>query len=89
MSTVATPKPAVSTWNIDPAHSVAEFKIKHMMISNVKGHFTAVSGALSLDETDITKSALVQVNADYAEERRGAFSSRGLDDSRRHSQCGV
>lgn len=47
---------AVSTWNIDPAHSVAEFKLKHMMISNVKGQFTGVSGTLSLDEAEVTKS---------------------------------
>lgn len=49
---------AVSTWNIDPAHSAAEFKVKHMMISNVKGQFSAVSGALTLDEADITKSKI-------------------------------
>src|ERR1700690_1376728 len=44
------------TWNIDPVHSSAQFKVKHMMISNVKGEFTAVTGALALDEKDITKS---------------------------------
>ncbi len=51
-------KTAVSTWNIDPAHSVAEFKVKHMMISNVKGQFTGVSGTLSLDDADVTKSKI-------------------------------
>ncbi len=51
-----TTSPTVSTWNIDPAHSVVEFKVKHMMISNVKGRFTKVSGVLSLDEGDVTKS---------------------------------
>ncbi len=45
-----------STWNIDPAHSVAEFKVKHMMISNVKGQFAKVSGVLDLDESDLTNS---------------------------------
>ncbi|HUK47937.1 MAG TPA: YceI family protein [Terriglobales bacterium] len=58
MSALATPQTAVSTWNIDPAHSVAEFKVKHMMISNVKGHFPKVSGLLNLDETDVTKSQI-------------------------------
>jgi len=48
--------PQTTIWNLDPAHSVAEFKVKHMMISNVKGHFTGVSGKLTLDETDVTKS---------------------------------
>lgn len=56
MSALATPEVAVSTWNIDPAHSVAEFKVKHMMISNVKGQFAKVSGVLSFDQTDLTKS---------------------------------
>src|SRR5712671_3265674 len=45
-----------TTWNIDPVHSTAEFKVKHMMISNVKGQFSAISGVLSLDEYDVTKS---------------------------------
>ena len=61
MSTLATPQAATTsttttTWNIDPTHSVAEFKVKHMMISNVKGHFAKVSGTLSLDESDVTNS---------------------------------
>jgi polyisoprenoid-binding protein YceI len=56
MSALATPEVAVSTWNIDPAHSAAEFKVKHMMISNVKGHFTNISGFLTLDGNDISRS---------------------------------
>ena len=47
---------ATTTWNIDPAHSVAEFKVKHMMISNVKGQFAKVTGVLALDESDLTNS---------------------------------
>ncbi len=49
---------AVTTWKIDPAHSSAEFKVKHMMISNVKGSFTGISGLLSLDESDPTRSSV-------------------------------
>jgi polyisoprenoid-binding protein YceI len=56
MSAIASPQAVVTTWNIDPVHSVAEFKVKHMMISNVKGQFTSVKGVLVLDETDLTKS---------------------------------
>ena len=56
MSAQATPQAATSTWNVDPVHSAAEFKVKHMMISNVKGHFTGLKGTLTLDETDVTKS---------------------------------
>jgi len=54
-----------TTWKLDPAHSVAEFKVKHMMISNVKGQFSGVSGSLLLDEGDITKSQ-VEATIDVA-----------------------
>lgn len=50
---------ATTTWNLDPAHSVVEFKVKHMMISNVKGQFVKVTGVLILDESDLTKSSVV------------------------------
>jgi len=58
MSTTAIPQATTSTttWSIDPAHSVAEFKVKHMMIANVKGHFSKVAGVLVHDESDRTKS---------------------------------
>lgn len=56
MNAVATPQAATTTWNIDPVHSVAEFKVKHMMISNVKGQFTAVQGVLALDGTNLVNS---------------------------------
>jgi polyisoprenoid-binding protein YceI len=60
MTVLATPQSttstATTTWNIDPAHSAAEFKVKHMMISNVKGQFAKVSGVLTLDESELTKS---------------------------------
>jgi polyisoprenoid-binding protein YceI len=58
MTTLTATETAVSTWNIDPVHSVAEFKVKHMMILNVKGQFTGVSGTLSLDEEDVSNSKI-------------------------------
>jgi polyisoprenoid-binding protein YceI len=51
-ATLVQPQTTTTTWNIDPAHTVAEFKVKHMMIANVKGHFSAVSGVLIRDESD-------------------------------------
>ena len=57
MATTAAPvQTSTTTWNIDPAHSLAEFKVKHMMIANVKGQFSKVSGALFLDESDLANS---------------------------------
>ncbi len=53
-----TSTPATSTWNIDPTHSSAEFKVKHMMISNVRGKFSGISGVLHRVEADHTQSTL-------------------------------
>jgi len=64
-TTLTTPETAVSTWKVDAAHSVAEFKVKHMMISNVKGRFTDVSGTLYLDENNVENSHL-QASIDTA-----------------------
>jgi polyisoprenoid-binding protein YceI len=64
-TTATAPQTAVSTWAIDPAHSVAEFKVKHMMISNVKGQFSGVSGTLERHEGDVTESK-VEVTIDAA-----------------------
>lgn len=58
MSTSAIPQTSITTWNIDPAHATAEFKVKHMMIANVKGHFSKVTGVLRHHETDPRKSSV-------------------------------
>ena len=58
MSAATAGMATVSTWKIDPAHSVAEFKVKHMMIANVKGKFTGISGTLNLDEADPARSSV-------------------------------
>jgi len=55
MSANAT-QPSTTTWQIDPVHTTAEFKVRHMMITNVKGQFTGVKGVLTLAENDVTKS---------------------------------
>ncbi|HUD13942.1 MAG TPA: YceI family protein [Terracidiphilus sp.] len=58
MSTTTSAPGTITTWKLDPAHSVAEFKVKHMMISNVKGSFSGLSGSLQLDESDYTHSKI-------------------------------
>jgi polyisoprenoid-binding protein YceI len=58
MTAAATSQTAISTWNIDPAHAGAEFKVKHLMISNVKGHFSKITGTATLDESDLSKSTV-------------------------------
>ena len=56
MSTSTFPPPSTITWKIDPAHSRAEFKVKHMMISNLKGSFSGVTGTLIEDSADPIRS---------------------------------
>jgi polyisoprenoid-binding protein YceI len=53
-----TTAPAISTWAIDPVHSVPEFSVKHMVISTVKGRFTKVEGAIMLDEANPANSSV-------------------------------
>ena len=65
MSKLATPQAVTTTWKIDPVHTVVEFKVKHMMISNVKGQFAGVAGALTLDESDLANSH-IEVSIDAA-----------------------
>jgi polyisoprenoid-binding protein YceI len=48
VQTSNTVQTSTTTWNIDPAHSMAEFKVKHMMIANVKGQFSKVFGSFVL-----------------------------------------
>lgn len=45
-----------TTWAIDPAHSEITFKVKHLMISNVKGEFKTFEA--SIDGEDFTNSTL-------------------------------
>lgn len=70
MSTATSIPGVTTTWKLDPAHSVAEFKVKHMMISNVKGSFTGLSGTLTLDETDYTHST-AEASIDVASVKTG------------------
>ena len=57
-TTAVAPQTTITTWNIDPAHAVAEFKVRHMMIANVKGQFSKISGVLILDESDLANSSV-------------------------------
>src|SRR6266436_8643931 len=54
-----------STWQIDPNHSAAQFAVRHLGISTVRGAFTKVSGTVQFDDKDISKSS-VEVTIDAA-----------------------
>lgn len=46
----------VSQWNLDGSHSQADFAVRHMMISTVKGTFEKVSGTLTGEPKDLEKA---------------------------------
>ncbi|WP_306533387.1 YceI family protein [Geobacter sp.] len=52
-----------STWTIDPDHSNIGFKVKHLMVANVKGSFEKHTGTVEINDKDITKSK-VEVSID-------------------------
>ena len=45
-------------WKIDQAHTTVEFKIRHLMVSWVKGVFSDFDGTVDINESDLTKSAV-------------------------------
>jgi len=74
---LAVPSPAaVTTWQIDPAHTAAGFSVKHMMIATVRGQFKGVTGSVNWDDQDISKSSVdVTIDAntvDTGEPKRDA-----------------
>jgi len=56
---------AAAPWSIDADHSNVGFKVRHMMVSNVRGAFGKVSGLVDIDDKDLTKSK-VEVTIDTA-----------------------
>ena len=49
---VAVGQPLV--WTIDPGHSAAQFSVRHMIVSNVKGEFDGPVGTATFDPKDFT-----------------------------------
>jgi len=63
-------------WNIDGSHSTAEFSVRHLMITNVKGRFGTLAGTVEYDpekpeasQIDVTIDA---TSIDTRDEKRDA-----------------
>jgi polyisoprenoid-binding protein YceI len=66
IATLALPTLGQATvWEIDPAHTSAQFAIRHLMVSTVRGDFRKVSGKVDLNDQDVTKST-VEATIDVA-----------------------
>lgn len=54
-----TPGPATdlaATWDIDTSHANAGFRVRHLMVSHVRGHLGPVTGTVVIDEQDPSRS---------------------------------
>lgn len=60
-----------TTWKIDPGHSSAEFGVKHMMFTTVRGRFKELSGTITVDE-DNPENSSVEVDIQAASIDTGA-----------------
>ena len=49
---------ATTAWRIDPQHSSAQFAVRHLGLSTVRGAFSKLSGTMQLDDQDVTKSTI-------------------------------
>lgn len=77
--TAALAQPATeiaTSWLIDPAHSNVEFSVRHLMISNVKGRFGDLSGAVKIDPANLAATlvdvTLKTASIDTRQEQRDA-----------------
>jgi polyisoprenoid-binding protein YceI len=55
----------MSTYQIDTAHTHAQFKVRHLMVSNVKGDFDKVTGTIELDDANPAASK-IDITVDVA-----------------------
>jgi polyisoprenoid-binding protein YceI len=76
----------MSLWKIDPAHSDVSFKVKHLVVSTVAGHFDTFDASIE-STTDNFSDARIQFEADIAsintknEQRDGHLKSADFFDA--------
>jgi len=58
LALAATAAAQAGTWQIDPMHSSAQFSVRHLGVSTVRGAFTKVSGTAKYDSSDPSKTTL-------------------------------
>lgn len=63
--TPSAPVPPAAEYDLDASHSRVGFSVRHMMVSNTRGHFSKLSGAAHIDERDLAASR-VSIDVDTA-----------------------
>jgi polyisoprenoid-binding protein YceI len=70
LTMAATAAAQAGTWQIDPNHSAAQFSVRHLGVSTVRGAFTKVSGSAKHDPADPSKDSLdVTIDANSVDTR--------------------
>jgi polyisoprenoid-binding protein YceI len=70
LAMAATAAAQAVTWQIDPNHTAAQFSVRHLGVSTVRGAFTKVSGSAQYDPSDPSKDALeVTIDANSVDTR--------------------
>ena len=49
---------AARIWDVDTAHATAGFRVRHLMVSHVRGHLGPVTGTVFIDEQDLSRSRI-------------------------------
>ena len=79
----------MATWKIDPAHSEINFKVKHLVVSTVTGHFSKFDASIETSKEDFS-DAKINFEADINsidtknEQRDGHLKSADFFDSENH-----
>ena len=82
---------STTKWAIDATHSEVHFKVKHLMVSNVSGHFKAFNATVETEGDDMT-TAKVHFTADVdsistnSEQRDGHLKTGDFFDAANHPQ---
>jgi polyisoprenoid-binding protein YceI len=77
-------------WKIDPTHSEIQFKVKHLMITTITGHFTSYDLTVETEDDDFTKASKIEFAADVEsistnnEQRDGHLRSGDFFDAAQH-----
>ena len=70
LAMAATAAAQAGNWQIDPNHTAAQFSVRHLGLSTVRGAFTKVSGTAKYDPADPSKDSLeVTIDANSVDTR--------------------
>ncbi len=72
----------MATYTIDPAHSGAGFKIRHLMIANIRGGFSGVTGDVAFDPANpanTTINAAIDATSLHTHDEKRDAHVKGAD----------